>query len=271
MNGTIEITAVGICRNMCCYCPQPLLAKRYKEDKLMSLETFKTCIDKVPKHLTIDFAGFAEPFLNPLLPDMAVHAFESGYSLRLYTTLVGLTLDGLERIKNVRFKSVVLHLPDSDNIMKANVNDEYIEVAKKFSEHFYVENTHVYGELHDRLQDVFPDCVRLTLTNRHLHTRAGNLQNDRVRLEREKYVSGRIRCGVIVREGGSRINHNILMPNGDVVLCCMDYGLDHKLGNLLHDSYEDLFQSEEYKRVERALDNEDEYILCRTCKEAYPA
>jgi len=34
------------------------------------------------------------------------------------------------------------------------------------------------------------------------------------------------------RVGQDRIFRNVLLPNGDVVLCCMDYGLDHILGNL---------------------------------------
>jgi hypothetical protein len=36
-------------------------------------------------------------------------------------------------------------------------------------------------------------------------------------------------------------DHNVLLPNGDVYLCCMDYSLKHKLGNLLTTDYYDLF------------------------------
>lgn len=47
--------------------------------------------------------------------------------------------------------------------------------------------------------------------------------------------------------------HNVVLPNGDVVLCCMDYGLKHKLGNLLEQNFNDL------KR-------EGNYNLCKTCE-----
>ena len=39
--------------------------------------------------------------------------------------------------------------------------------------------------------------------------------------------TGRIICKT------NSLNYNVLIPNGDVQLCCMDYGLDAKIGNLL--------------------------------------
>jgi Iron-sulfur cluster-binding domain len=38
-------------------------------------------------------------------------------------------------------------------------------------------------------------------------------------------------------------DQNVMLPNGDVVLCCMDYSLKHKLGNLITGDYYDLFAS----------------------------
>jgi hypothetical protein len=34
--------------------------------------------------------------------------------------------------------------------------------------------------------------------------------------------------------------HNVVLPNGDVSLCCMDYGLKHILGNIYEQEYEDI-------------------------------
>ena len=39
-----------------------------------------------------------------------------------------------------------------------------------------------------------------------------------------------------------RMNHNVLLPNGDVVLCCMDFGMQHVLGNLKRQSYEEILK-----------------------------
>jgi MoaA/NifB/PqqE/SkfB family radical SAM enzyme len=46
---------------------------------------------------------------------------------------------------------------------------------------------------------------------------------------------------------------NVMLPNGDVVLCCMDYGLKHKLGNLLETNF-------------NGLKREDSYELCQKCE-----
>ena len=49
--------------------------------------------------------------------------------------------------------------------------------------------------------------------------------------------------------------HNITLPNGDVSLCCMDYGLEHIIGNLLEQDYEDVIP-----------DNNACFNLCRFCE-----
>lgn len=47
---------------------------------------------------------------------------------------------------------------------------------------------------------------------------------------------------------------NVCLPNGDVYLCCMDYGLDHKLGNSLNTNFNDLQRKQSYE-------------LCRFCED----
>lgn len=63
--------------------------------------------------------------------------------------------------------------------------------------------------------------------------RAGNLENKDNKLA-SKHLSGKIACS------RSRIlNHNVLLPDGSLVLCCNDFGLDYVLGNLNTDTYDD--------------------------------
>lgn len=42
-------------------------------------------------------------------------------------------------------------------------------------------------------------------------------------------------------------NINVMLPNCDVVLCCNDYGLKHKLGNLLETNYNNLIREQDYE------------------------
>lgn len=59
---------------------------------------------------------------------------------------------------------------------------------------------------------------------------------------------------------------NPIATNMEVVLCCMDYSQDHVIGNLLTDSYDDLFRSKEYNRIMQGLEDDGLDILCRKCE-----
>src|SRR5262249_22975036 len=60
-------------------------------------------------------------------------------------------------------------------------------------------------------------------------------------------------------------DRNVLLPNGDVVLCCMDYALKHVIGNLLTGDYESLFRSEEVSRI-RYVNSQPGFSKCSLCK-----
>ena len=53
-----------------------------------------------------------------------------------------------------------------------------------------------------------------------------------------------------------KLYHNVVLPNGDVSLCCMDYGLEHIIGNLLDQEYEDVIPKH----------NTCFFNLCRFCE-----
>lgn len=59
---------------------------------------------------------------------------------------------------------------------------------------------------------------------------------------------GKLICGKSID-----FNQNVMLPNGDVYLCCMDYSLKHKLGNIFETNFNDLTRKSQYK-------------LCRTCE-----
>jgi Iron-sulfur cluster-binding domain len=102
-----------------------------------------------------------------------------------------------------------------------------------------------------------------------LQDRAGNLNTGKVKARMSTPIraavkpSGKLRC--------DRIYPNVLLPNGDVVLCCMDWSAEHVLGNLKQDRFEDLYRSETFQRVLRGLREPGADVLCRTCTEAQSA
>jgi sulfatase maturation enzyme AslB (radical SAM superfamily) len=268
MSACLEITTVSHCKNVCSYCPQALLLTKYGKKEFMKIGDFIECINKVPNEVDITFAGYAEPFLNPEACNMMWYAWNKGHKVNLYTTLVGLSKHDISVIQSIKFNTVQLHLPDAWGQMKADVGDEYIANAKYFLDRIPVNGSHVYGPLHDKLIDLFPGAQRRNL-DKDLHTRANNVKQEKIAVKHEEFKSGNIQCDVVLRRGGqSQLDFNVLMPNGDIQICCMDYGLQHKFGNLLTDSYESLFESEAYLYVQRALKDDTLPLLCRTCKEA---
>jgi len=65
---TMEITTVIGCKIRCAYCPQSKLMKKYAEKSniyKMTFDTFKSCLDKIPFNVQIDFSGMGEPWMNP--------------------------------------------------------------------------------------------------------------------------------------------------------------------------------------------------------------
>jgi len=88
---------------MCRYCPQLLIIKQYnklREEVIMSFETFKTCSDKMPKSVRIDFSGMAEPWLNCDATKMLLYAYNSGFKkISVFTSTVGMTEKDFKKIK----------------------------------------------------------------------------------------------------------------------------------------------------------------------------
>ena len=82
---------------------------------------------------------------------------------------------------------------------------------------------------------------------------------------------GPLLCTKASNYGIDVIDQNVLLPNGDVCLCCMDYGMDHVLGNLLHQDYDSLFTGEKFLEVKEKMKAQDSDIMCRVCTKSVPA
>ncbi len=242
MKSNLEITTVIGCKNMCSYCPQKTLLNAYKDGvRIMSFDTFKQCIDKVPLDSDIHFTGMAEPFLNQDCFKMIEYTHQRGHEIMVSTTLVGLKDKDIVALEKISFKSFWVHLPSSDT--NTPIDDDYLKRLKELSES-KINVTYIYHKnLHPK--------INLPATKSLLNSRAGNL-NGRPRRKR-----GEIACKRV---------QPVLLPNGDVVLCCMDYGLKHILGNLLRDNYEDLFLGSEYQKILKGWKNPKIDILCRNCE-----
>jgi|tagenome__1003787_1003787.scaffolds.fasta_scaffold20380367_2 hypothetical protein len=76
--------------------------------------------------------------------------------------------------------------------------------------------------------------------------------------------------GAVVCRSTPFFDHNTLLPNGDVLLCCMDYGRAHVLGNLLRQSWEEIHAGPAMGavRVQAMIPSATGSLLCRRCHHA---
>lgn len=132
---SMEITTRIGCSINCKYCPQDMLLKGYykenpNRESIMSVETFKICVDKMPKDSRIVFSGMAEPLLNPHCVEMMRIAAKSGRKLVLYTTLVGADDALLREIADIPFEHVTLHVADKFGYAHIPVDEKYYELLR---------------------------------------------------------------------------------------------------------------------------------------------
>jgi hypothetical protein len=267
MPAFLEVSLVSSCVNVCSYCPQQLLKRNYLSPiKLLSLENFKTAINKLPPNSTISFAGFCEPFSNPECVDMILYANEKGHKIMVLSSLANLETQQYQRLRDVYFYHFSIHLPDSLGKSKININSQYIDTLKYIianpPQGTFLFNHHA-GEIHQSIKDLIPHSYLLDI-----HDRAGNVVcEDEIK---EIYHEGHLKCGHAFMFNYKH-GAGLLLPNGDIQLCCSDFGLKHKLGNILEDSWEEIIYSPEMEFLIEGLYNPKLNTLCRKCYLACPA
>ena len=265
---TMQITTRISCSVNCKYCPQNLLIRKYyANDKnrisVMSLEIFEQCLSKLPKDARISFCGMAEPFLNPECGEMIKLAYQSGKTVELYTTLVGADRKTIEEIAEIPFGYVTLHVADKYGYAHIPLTNEYYDMVefvinyKRQDGTPFVNMCNAQAEPNDKIAQICKGKYEILTA---LHDRAGNLENEK--LLNKNTPKGKIVCSLC----GDKLNHNNLLPDGTVLLCDFDYGMQHVLGNLLEQTYDEIMSGSEWKRIFKGMSGDlEQDILCRKC------
>jgi len=252
----LDITTNIGCPNACVYCPQEETIKAYagrSDATQMSFDTFKVCVDRVPADVAINFSGFSEPWLNTECAKMLLYAHERGHRIYVFSTLTGLTLPDIDRIRTVPIACFYVHLPSEEGYEKIKIDEDYLKVLRGLLESgIKVKHICLGEKIHHRVKPLIKTYVNYLPAS----ARSGNTRLKRGPAPGRK--RGAIGCGNDLRA-------NILLPSGEVALCCMDFGLKHVLGNLLYSDYDSLFRGEEFLKVKKGLRRGRLNILCRYC------
>lgn len=219
---------------MCSYCPQKTLIKNYGSDiKFLTFDNYKRIIDNVPLEVQIDFSGFSEPFLNKETSSMIKYTADKGYDVVLYTTLVGFNDNDLNILSDVKFKCVGFHRYNG-----VGYNSEEFNIKRNIFRTKILKLEPLNSDFDGRVYDVW--------------SRGGNLWE-------ERNILGSVWCSSTGKY--DTFDRNVVLPNGDVYICCMDYGLKHKIGNLFDSNFYDLNRDELIKMSN--FDDSD--LICRKC------
>jgi hypothetical protein len=244
----------------------------------MTLETFKKCLSSVPTYVDIHFTGYVEAFLNAKTPEMILHAHEKGHRISINTTLMGMTEKKFDKISHIPFKNFRVHLPSGtfkEKIgwhSKSIVEDGYTKTLNpkwiKMLDYVIEKgNTimktkpsyHSHGLVHGQLKELgYSDRLRIQETAQ-IQTRVQNvgdsMQERDPKTKLPPHLSPRGRC--------IRVYHNVLVPSGQVQLCCQDYGLEMTIGNLLDNTLEEIQNSPKFKEILK-----DGHDICDYCDNA---
>ena len=265
----MELTTMIGCPLMCTFCPQDNLRTQYgTSTKYMTQRDLTTMLVKLPKNTRIDFSGMSEPWANPECTSMLEEVLYMGYTVAIYTTLYGMT--DPERVKKVledhpnQVEVVMLHLTDSNGNMKGwKKTEEWMNALHVISQ------TKVPCGIGAMTMDG-SGLVAFELQNEigRLpgwvgHTRADSLDVEQIKgqiISITPHNEFSLTC-----KSTPFYDRNVLLPDGSVVLCCMDYDLKHVIGNLLNQTYDEIFQSKPLLDL-IALNEAPEFNKCSICK-----
>jgi hypothetical protein len=257
---------------MCEYCPQERLMEAYSKgcgDTYFSLEDFQKCLETVPNKMHIHFTGYVEPFMNPKCDQMMIYAYNKGHKIQTNTTLMGMTKENFDNVSNLKFKNFKIHLPSGslrERIGTSAKSEKIDDVCYSLTDRWlelldyvlskdtpFQKDLHCHGSLHPQLSFL---SNRVEVAN-NIHSRAknvGELNHDRTEENKTTKANWRGRCG--------RIYCNVLIPNGDLQLCCNDYGLEATVGNLLRQTYGEIRDSDVFRNIETSG-----HDLCDYCEQ----
>ncbi len=263
----VEFTLQTGCPVMCDFCPQELFMKRYGSIEKFTIDNFKLALFNLKNSTvkTIQFSGFSEPLYHKNISDFVKLSIDSGFEVEIFTTLKGFNLEQIKKVKDLPIRWYISIQPLGMRNRKGLKDEEAWNNIKSFL------------ELNLNSQPIFR-CVNINLSKGqktqlnkkgketgikniifpNFETRAGNIIQNRINMSGKKIL-----CKNDITP--------IILPNGNVALCCMDFGLRNIIGNIFQESFKNILYSDRLQKIIAIMDlKEKGSILCHTCESAVP-
>ena len=286
---SLEISVKVGCGLMCTYCPQVDYIKSFKtnypdEFKVLTKEMFLDCMKNVDTNVLIKWTGFTEPLYSKDFQFFCEYLYDHGYQQSISTTLKGTKNSVDWFISNAHmFHLITLHLPDEEGLMKCKVDEEYISNFESLVSNpdtpldrvsFFLIGESFEKNLEKIISKYVEDRVvdkKMVIKAKVLNTRNSSVTLDSSGLKDPKFRSmatestnDEFYCAY------RRLNQGVLLPNGEVSLCCQDYKLEYVLGNLKTQNLGNLYRNIQNSKEEREHFLSGTFFPCTSCEHYRP-
>jgi len=284
----IMVEPTNICNLKCQLCPHKLM-KRKKGS--MTFEQFKKFIDSAGvsfKHITFGMMG--DPLLNKDIFKMIKYVSERGVKTNMPTNGTFLDRFDMDEIFNsgLTHMNIALDGVTKESYLKYRVGGDYERLLKgvkrlckakrktgaktpKINLQFLVmkHNEHEMVEMERLARDVIkPDSLNF----KTMALWTGMTHKDRAKTAKKWLPKkwGLTRFDNSHKTVGSpkicpfTFDNTVILWNGDVAVCCLDYDGSYVLGNVFEKPFKDIFRSKKYMRIRKKI-LKKELPICRDC------
>jgi len=287
---TLYFEATNACNLDCMICPTGLGTTGRAKARL-HLDEFKQIVDQAGSSLLhVVFAGYGEPFLNPDVYDMLKYARSKKIFTEVYSNLLLLKDEGLERIVDTEMDLLVVAIdlaPEGANWRFVKGTEHDIDLCK--------DRLKKLGELKRRRGAKRP-IVRvsfpMTKANENLEGEARKFAdevgadqflpksvnaavagNDVEAMRRQWVAEALDRYAKPQGAGGHcrwPYTGGLIYANGDFAPCCHLGRGEHVLGNVLKDGVAKVWNGEKFQGFRQALAKDaDSVPHCGPCVERF--
>jgi molybdenum cofactor biosynthesis enzyme MoaA len=253
----IEITPSIGCAMMCNYCPQLLIttvSKKNNEKNKMDYNEFKLFTKNIPDNTVIHWTGYTEPLLHKDFDKFVMFLHENNFD-----QLISTTMHGYDKSQNFmssfnNFISVNFHLPDNKNLMKIKVSDSYLEKLEKailFQAQKNKKNItfQVIGEdfefrvkkLLNKLVEKDIILKKNVLIENDIASRSDAINVDDLNFVHKTSIKKSNQKNKLFYCSDRRLNQAVMLPDGNLNICCMDYSLSGIIGSIKDQNLNDIY------------------------------
>ena len=256
--GQVCIETTNLCNTSCTFCPHD---KMRREKKVMCESTFKTVVKEIKKMKirNIGMYYFGEPLTDPRL-DKRINLMKKNYPCYIQLITNGLGLNGgwRERLRNTDLDELLISLDATDK--------ESYEKIRKGSYENVVKNIEAFMLKKGKKPKVI---VRIMVTE-------DNKNQIKEFTRKWKEIVDEVQYGRIhnFSDGRKHLVNNpclflwsqlIILSNGDIIPCCIDYDAKLKLGNINSSSLDEIWNGNKMRTLRNAHLMNIYPSICKNC------